>query len=138
MATDRLKDAVSTSLILTDDGQNICFLPEWMEESHLTEATAERRGAKGWEKRAGMVRNETLDQLVQARALHILKKGEKIDPASAPPWARLGPENENAVQLEALKDAGSTETETDTSRATVATERPKRRRRRNSSMLRGN
>lgn len=98
MATDRLKDAVATSLRLTDRGQNICDLAEWMEEPHLIEMTAERRTDKGWEKRPGMVRNESLDHLVQARAMHIHIGGEKINPDAPPAWARIGMENVNAVQ----------------------------------------
>ena len=123
MATDRLKDAVSSSLRLTEDGQNVCFLPEWMSEAQLTEATAERRGTKGWDKRPGMVRNETLDHLVQARAMHIISKGEKVNPDAPPGWAALGPENTNAVLLSevtAAKTVGGVGT---------APARPKRSRR---------
>lgn len=118
MATDRLKDAVATSLRLTDRGQNICDLPMWMEEPHLVEMTAERRTDKGWEKRPGMVRNESLDHLVQARALHILIGGEKIKADAPPDWAQGGPQNANAV---------STRTEGKTSERTA--ERPRARRR---------
>ena len=97
MATDRLKDAVASSVRLVEAGQNLCLLPLWMEESQLAQIAAERRGPKGWDKRPGIVRNETLDHLVQARALRIIKRGEKIDPAAPPLWAAGGPENENAV-----------------------------------------
>lgn len=107
MATDRLKDAVATSLLLSDDGHNVCLLPEWMTEAQLTEATAERRGEKGWEKRPGMVRNETLDHLVQARALHILLKGERIDWAAPPGWAADVQHNDNAVATVATDSAVS-------------------------------
>lgn len=98
MATDRLKDAVAASLRLTDDGQNLCHVPGWMTVAELTEFTAERRTSSGWEKRPGMVRNESLDHLVQARAQHIILGAEKID-WSAPGrlWAVLSIENEYAV-----------------------------------------
>ncbi|WP_313534364.1 terminase gpA endonuclease subunit [Haematobacter sp.] len=100
MATDKLKDAVAASLRLTDDGQNLCVVPGWMEVSELTEFTAERRGTSGWEKRPGMVRNESLDHLVQARALHIHLGAEKIDwSAPAKPWAILSEENEFVVRV---------------------------------------
>ena len=67
--------------------------------SELTEFTAERRGTSGWEKRPGMVRNESLDHLVQARALHIHLGAEKIDwSAPAKTWAILSEENEFVVR----------------------------------------
>lgn len=93
MATDRLKDAAAASLRLTDIGQNICLIPEWFSDAHLNEFTAERRTAKGWEKRPGMVRNESLDHLVQARALHIHLGGERITAERCPFWAVLSVDN---------------------------------------------
>jgi phage terminase large subunit GpA-like protein len=93
MATDRLKDAVMASLRMQEDGQNQCIVPEWMPDTDLVELTAERRGAKGWEKRPGMVRNESLDHLVQARALHIQIGGEKMNADHPPVWAVMGLEN---------------------------------------------
>ncbi|WP_243612938.1 phage terminase large subunit family protein [Shimia aestuarii] len=107
MATDRLKDAVATSLLMVESGQNQCLIPEWFPEPQLLQLTAERRTDKGWEKRAGMVRNESLDHLVQARALHIQIGGEKIDWSSPQPWARAGIDNINAVSLEARDVIGS-------------------------------
>lgn len=99
MATDRLKDAVTASLRLTEDGQNYCAIPEWMDESILVEFTAERRTAKGWDKRPGMVRNESFDHLVQARALHILIGGERLNAGAPPDWAQVGPGSSYSVQL---------------------------------------
>lgn len=100
MATDRLKDAVAASLRLTEDGQNIALIPMWMEATHMTEYTAERRATSGWEKRPGMVRNESLDHLVQARALHIILKADQIDwSAPAKTWAVLSANNEFAQRL---------------------------------------
>lgn len=101
MATDRLKDAVASSLIMQDDGQNMCFVPAWVEDHHLAELAAERRGPKGWDKKPGQVRNEALDHLVQARAQHIILRGEKIDWEAPPEWAVGGPENSFAVPLAA-------------------------------------
>lgn len=99
MATDRLKDAMSSSLCLETVGQNYCGIPMWMDENELLEFTAERLGKKGWEKRPGMVRNESIDHLVQARALHIIKGGEKINWAAPPNWARDAANNINSVKL---------------------------------------
>lgn len=100
MATDRLKDAVAVSLRLTDEGQNICHIPDWMDVKMLTEFTAERRTQSGWEKRPGMVRNESFDHLVQARALHIIIGAERIDwSAPSRAWAVLSIENEFAVPM---------------------------------------
>jgi phage terminase large subunit GpA-like protein len=96
-SANRLKDAVATSLRLTEEGHNFCGIPEWMGESELLECTAERRTVKGWEKRPGMVRNETFDHLVMARALHIRVKGELINWAAPPLWAVLDHANPNAV-----------------------------------------
>lgn len=101
MATDRLKDAVAVSLRLTEDGQNICLIGDWMEARTLTEFTAERRTQSGWEKRPGMVRNESLDHLVQARAQHIIIQAEKIDWDRPPRWAVLSDDNDYAVSLAA-------------------------------------
>lgn len=100
MATDRLKDASAASLRLQDDGQNMCIIPAWMDASELAEFAAERRTLKGWEKRQGIVRNESLDHLVQARALHIILGAERIDwsdPQQS--WAVLSDQNEHAVRL---------------------------------------
>jgi phage terminase large subunit GpA-like protein len=117
MATDRLKDAVSASLRLVDEGQNHCAIPEWMDDNVLTEYTAERRGVKGWEKRPGMVRNESLDHLVQARALHIHLGGEKIDWAAPRPWAVLSEENTLAIRTGPVPEVDLTETDTSKSAA---------------------
>jgi len=100
MATDRLKDAMSSSLLLEDVGENYCGVPIWMDESELLELTAERLGPKGWEKRPGMVRNESIDHLVQARAQHIFRGGEKINWLSPPNWARDAANNINSVKLD--------------------------------------
>ncbi|MCG7520855.1 terminase gpA endonuclease subunit [Ruegeria sp. Ofav3-42] len=121
MATDRLKDAVSTSLIMVEAGQNQCLIPLWMPEPKLVEFTAERRTDKGWEKRPGMVRNESFDHLVQARALHIHLGGEKVDWSAPFNWACHGLKNVNAVAVEAPDESGTPEVQ--------EIERPKRRRR---------
>lgn len=93
MATDRLKDAVMASLRADAGMVNSCLIPEWMGDDHLTEFTAERRQPGGWQKRPGMVRNESLDHLVQARAMHIQKGGEKIDWSDPVTWASWSSKN---------------------------------------------
>lgn len=100
IATDRLKDAVTTSIRLEDAGQNYCGIPGWMEEAHLLEFTAEMRTEKGWRTRKGMKRNESLDHLVQARAIHIYLKGENINWDLPPLWATGGMDNPFAVGLD--------------------------------------
>ncbi|WP_273687349.1 phage terminase large subunit family protein [Ketogulonicigenium vulgare] len=93
MATDRLKDAVAASLRVQDGGTNDCEVPRWMTEDELGEVVAERRGTSGWEKRPGVVRNESFDHLVQARAQHLIKGGERVDWTAPPEWAVLGNQN---------------------------------------------
>lgn len=90
MSTDRLKDAVAASLHNTEGGALDCELAAWIPDDVLLELTAEMRTLKGWAKRAGMVRNEALDHLVQARALHIIRGCERINWAAPPEWACLG------------------------------------------------
>ncbi len=93
MATDRLKDAVAASLRMQDGGTNDCEVPGWMTGDELGELMAERRGKSGWEKRPGVVRNESFDHLVQARAQHLIKGGERVNWDDPPEWAVLGNQN---------------------------------------------
>ncbi|WP_233270450.1 phage terminase large subunit family protein [Chachezhania sediminis] len=94
MAVDKLKDSVAASLLAEAGTANACLIPGWMTEEQLAEMTAERREEKGWKKRPGMVRNESLDHLVQARAQHIIRRGEVIDWSSPPDWASWGAKNQ--------------------------------------------
>jgi phage terminase large subunit GpA-like protein len=89
VATDRLKDATVASLLLADDVQNMCWIGNWQSDAHLVEFTAERKSLKGnWEKKPGMVRNESLDLLSGCRAIHIHERGEKINWSSPQDWAQ--------------------------------------------------
>jgi len=124
MATDRLKDAVMASLRADDDMINACVIPEWMGNDHLTEFTAERRGEKGWAKRPGMVRNESLDHLVQARALHIIKGGEKIDWSHPLPWAEWSEANPYLMLAAPEEDTPDADVEQDTDSAPGADPQP--------------
>lgn len=101
MAVDRLKDAVAASLRADGDMVNACLIPEWMTPEELAEFTAERRTPGGWEKRPGIVRNESLDHLVQARAVHIIKGAERIDWSAPAFWASWSAENPHLLQPEA-------------------------------------
>lgn len=100
MATDRLKDTVVAALgrSTTEAGGGTMHLPKWLPEEKLIEFTAERRTAKKWDKRPGMVRNESIDLSVQGRALAEYKGLLKIDPGACPDWAEPGPANLRAVR----------------------------------------
>lgn len=100
MAVDRLKDTVFAALAKAEAGAaGALWTPNWMADDQRAELIAEARGAKGWEKRAGMARNETLDLTVQARALAEHKGLLRIDWSAPPPWAVGGLENTYAVLL---------------------------------------
>jgi phage terminase large subunit GpA-like protein len=101
LATDRLKDSVYASTQRPDGGPGAMHVGAWMTDAHLTELTAEIRTGKGYEKRKGMVRNETVDLSVYALGLAEYKGLNRFDVKRPPAWARLGPSNENAVKLEA-------------------------------------
>ena len=97
MAVDRLKDTVLAAVARMDEGPSSYPVPKWLEEDRLTELLAERRGEAGYEKRQGIVRNETLDLSVQAQALAEHRGLNKIDPASPPEWMTLSEVNSFAV-----------------------------------------
>ena len=106
MAVDRLKDSVVAALGQKVAGMGAFHLSRWLPEEALIEFTAERRTAKKWEKRPGMVRNESLDLSVQGLALAEHKGINRInwdDLGSVPDWAELGPANLRAVALKTLK-----------------------------------
>lgn len=63
----------------------------------LAELLAEQRTAKGYEKKQGVTRNETLDLAVQALATAEHKGLNRINPEAPPDWAVLGPGNAFAV-----------------------------------------
>lgn len=106
MAVDRIKDTVVAALGRTEDGGGTMHLPKWLPEEQLVEFTAERRTAKKWEKRQGMVRNESIDMSVQGRALAEHKGLLRIDPENCPDWAEPGPGNLRAVKLRGRQATG--------------------------------
>ncbi|WP_339112277.1 terminase gpA endonuclease subunit [Thioclava sp. GXIMD2076] len=99
MATDRLKDSVMAALGRFERGPGAQHTPDWLEEEHLAELLAERRGPKGYELKAGVKRNETLDLSVQALALAEHKGLSRINWEDPPDWAVLGVANPLAVRL---------------------------------------
>lgn len=97
MAVDRLKDSVLASLSRLDDGEASFALPNWAEDETLGELLAEVRTEKGYLKRPGAGRNETLDLAVQALALAEYRNVTTMKAESAPDWAQLRAENVFAV-----------------------------------------
>ncbi|MBL3572101.1 phage terminase large subunit family protein, partial [Rhodovulum visakhapatnamense] len=103
MATDRLKDTVFAMLGRVETGTGALLAGSWMTGEQIAELVAEERLSKGWEKKPGQVRNETLDLSVQARALAEHKGLLRLAPGALPDWAVGGLENPNAVPLAQAK-----------------------------------
>jgi phage terminase large subunit GpA-like protein len=101
MAVDRLKDSVLAALGRFEAGAGAYPVPRWLEAAHLDEMLSERRGAKGYDLKPGVVRNETLDLSVQALAVAEQKGLNRINPDAPPNWATVGDENPHAVPMTA-------------------------------------
>jgi phage terminase large subunit GpA-like protein len=99
MAIDRLKDSILAALARFDGAVGAYHLPRWMSADHMGELLAERRTLKGYEKRTGVLRNETLDLSVQALALAEHKGLNRINWDAPPIWAVGGTENSFAAPL---------------------------------------
>ena len=99
VATDKMKDVTSAALARSEGGAGSMHLSEWMPADSLKEFTAERRGARGWERKAGMKRNENIDLAGYARAVAIHQGAEDINFTAPPVWAVLGPTNALAQPL---------------------------------------
>lgn len=97
--TDRLKDEVAASLLREEEGARALHIPRGAPSEVFAEYAAERKGAKGWEKKPGVRRNEALDLSVYSLALAIVLGAEAVDWRAAPPWARPARENGFAVPL---------------------------------------
>jgi len=106
MAVDRIKDTVLAALGREDGEAGAYPLPSWFEEERLSEILAERRGDNGYEKKPGVVRNETLDLSVQAQATAEHLGLNRINPEAPPFWAEIGPGNPHAVQLDLVEPKG--------------------------------
>lgn len=99
MATDRLKDSVTAALTRPRDAVGCFLIPDFLEDHHLAEFCAEHRTEKGWEKKPGQKRNESLDLSVQAQALAEQKGLRRMSPENPWNWAILGEENPHCVLL---------------------------------------
>lgn len=97
MAVDRLKDTVLAALGRLEAGPGSYLLARSIEKERVEELLAERRGADGYEKRPGVVRNETLDLSVQAQAIAEHNGLSRINPEDPPGWATLSDRNPNAI-----------------------------------------
>ncbi|SES76437.1 terminase gpA endonuclease subunit [Oceanicella actignis] len=85
--TDRLKDEIAASLTRREAGARALLIPRGAPAEMFAEYAAERRGAKGWEKKPGVKRNESLDLSVYSLALAIVLGAEKIEWGRPPRWA---------------------------------------------------
>lgn len=106
VATDKMKDITNSALSRVEGGAGALHLSRWMVDDEslaevdlLKEFTAERRTARGWEKKTGIPRNENIDLAGYARAVAIHQGAEKINLAAPPVWAILGPSNALAKPL---------------------------------------
>lgn len=99
MATDRLKDTVLAAVERFDGGPGAYHIGRWASAEVLQEVLSERRGPKGYGKKPGVVRNETLDLSVQAQATAEHLGINRINPDAPPPWAMLSEDNPMAVWL---------------------------------------
>lgn len=97
LATDRLKDEVSAALTRDEPGPGAYHLYAGLDPAVFSEMSAERRKAKGWERKAGGRRNEAFDLAVYGKALAIVMKAEKIDWSQPPAWAAPIDKNSLAV-----------------------------------------
>lgn len=98
--TDLLKDEIRASLLREDAGARAYHLSRHLPDEVFEELAAERRTAKGWQRRPGFPRNEAMDLSVYGLALAIVLKAEKIDWAAPPAWAGALERNPFAVALE--------------------------------------
>lgn len=97
MAVDRLKDSVLAALRRGEDGPGAMLVARHIGRERVEELLAERRARDGYEKRPGIVRNETLDLSVQALAVAEFKGLNRINPEAPPVWAELSEANPHAV-----------------------------------------
>lgn len=89
MAVDRLKDSVLAGVVRGEDGPGALLVSRHIDRERIEELLAERRGLKGYEKRQGAGRNETLDLMVQALACAEHLGMNRINPEAPPDWAVL-------------------------------------------------
>lgn len=100
MAVDRLKDSVLAAAARFDGGPGALHLGHWLTDDRLAEVVAEQRGAHGYSKKPGQVRNETLDNAVQALAVAEHLGITRMNADAPPDWARNDETNSRAVVLD--------------------------------------
>lgn len=100
MAVDRLKDSVIAAAGRFDGGPGALHFGHWLTEDRLAEVVAEQRGSRGYEKKPGQVRNETLDNAVQALAVAEHLGIHRMNLEAPPDWARRDETNSRAVVLD--------------------------------------
>ena len=101
IATDRVKDTVNAALAKAEgDAAGALYCGGWMSDDQKAELVAEARLSKGWEKKTGQARNETLDLTTMARALAEHLGVLRLTEATLPSWAEAGPGNDFAVPIE--------------------------------------
>lgn len=93
VGTDRLKDEVAASLLREAGGARKLSVSRFAPAQVFSEYAAERRGPKGWNKRAGVQRNEALDLSCYNLGLAIALEAEAINWDRPPLWAAPGPSN---------------------------------------------
>ncbi|SOH93365.1 Phage terminase, large subunit GpA [Monaibacterium marinum] len=98
IATDLVKDSVTQSLTRLP-GPGAYRLGNWIDAGLRDELCAERRGAAGWEMKAGVKRNEAFDLAGYNLALARHHGIENIDWDAPPDWAAFGIANVLAVPL---------------------------------------
>lgn len=122
--TNRLKDELLAGLLREADGPGAYRVPRDTPDDVVAEFCAERRTDAGWEVRAGVRRNESMDLAVYGRALRIVLGAERIDWERPPAWALSGPANAWAAPGDAVPSPAPAPVQTE---ATAPHEKPPQR-----------
>ncbi|WP_187617461.1 phage terminase large subunit family protein [Paraburkholderia sp. UCT2] len=85
---DQLKDEIDRSLTRELPGPGYIHFPDWLGAWFYKELTAEVRTPQGWKRRSKSQGNEAFDLMVYNLAAFIMLKGEFINWAEPPHWAR--------------------------------------------------
>lgn len=85
--TNILKDTVVGDLARTDEGPGFVHLGKWLDDDFFKELAAEQRTDKGWRNPTG-ARNEAFDLHGYNRAAVKICRGDRINWAQPPTWAR--------------------------------------------------
>jgi phage terminase large subunit GpA-like protein len=85
---DQLKDEIDRSLTREESGPGYIHFPDWLGSWFYKELTAEVRTPQGWRRRSKQQGNEAFDLMVYNLAAFIMLKGEFLNWADPPHWAR--------------------------------------------------